>query len=425
MSKKRDNKNRVLPKGVIQLANGCYRYRYTDNAGKRQIYDSYRLSTSDRTPKGKKDKVAIKDYMLEVAAAQKKGNDLRKGDTTLNEVVHEYFNHQCDTGKIKIGTYRNYVNAWKHAESHSISNMPIKKLRNSHFEKLFSDLFKANPGDATINLIKKKLKNVMEFACDEDYIEKNYSIRALKAVKINLKEREPLNAEQEANFLSFLNDSKKFNHLYSVVAFMLESAARISEVAALTLNDIDLERRTISINKQYKRELLNKDDYLSEMKMSLPKTPTSIRIIPLSNKAIEVLEMQIAHLKYLEHSGLAHDLVVESHVKNEVCKDFIFLNDNNKPWESTLFNKQIHDAVAVYNEIEYINAQREEREPKLIPKFTAHIMRHTACTRLAKLGIDPKVLQAFMGHKNPIATNVYNHASLERLSEEMQRIDNL
>ena len=39
-----------------------------------------------------------------------------------------------------------------------------------------------------------------------------------------------------------------------------------------------------------------------------------------------------------------------------------------------------------------------QKRLKLLSKISAHIMRHTACTRMAEKRIDVKVLQYIMGH---------------------------
>ena len=53
-----------------------------------------------------------------------------------------------------------------------------------------------------------------------------------------------------------------------------------------------------------------------------------------------------------------------------------------------------------------------------------HILRHTACTRMAEAGMDPKILQGIMGHSDISMTmNVYNHGSIERMQNEMKKLD--
>ena len=421
MNKRKDSKGRILEKGERQLPDGRYKYRYTDFNGETQDYYSHRLVDTDKAPKGKKDKVSIRAYKLEVAIAQKTGIDYTKGNETLNEVFDKYVNHQYDSGQIQACTYHNYMNAWKHIRKKKLSNKPIRDLRKSHFEMLAKELFDdIKVGNATINLIKKKLKNTMEFACDEDYVHKDYARGALKAFDVTLGEKEALTIEQQTNFLEFIKANENFNFLYNVVAFMLETAIRVSEMAGLTADDVDLADGIININKQYIRKIINKDSHRGEMRICPPKTPNSYRLIALSSKAKKVLEMQI---KYLENMGLINNHVVGSYIEGEICKNFIFLTKNNNLWKSANFDKYLDNAIKVYNEQEKMKAKKELREPNYLPKFSAHILRHTACTRLSEKKICPTVLQEIMGHKNLNTTNIYNHVDKERLKNEMQRLE--
>ena len=68
---------------------------------------------------------------------------------------------------------------------------------------------------------------------------------------------------------------------------------------------------------------------------------------------------------------------------------------------------------------------RKRQEIIFLPKISAHILRHTGCTRMAESGMDPKVLQYIMGHADfTVTMNVYNHISgLERVKKEVERIE--
>lgn len=39
------------------------------------------------------------------------------------------------------------------------------------------------------------------------------------------------------------------------------------------------------------------------------------------------------------------------------------------------------------------NAIKTDTEPELLPNISTHILRHTACTRMAEKGINPPTLQ--------------------------------
>ncbi|MBB6041643.1 integrase [Oribacterium sinus] len=58
---------------------------------------------------------------------------------------------------------------------------------------------------------------------------------------------------------------------------------------------------------------------------------------------------------------------------------------------------------------------------------SAHIMRHTACTRMAEKRIDVKVLQYIMGHAHiDVTMDVYNHVSeMSRIESEITRLDSV
>ena len=76
------------------------------------------------------------------------------------------------------------------------------------------------------------------------------------------------------------------------MAFLLLywTGMRIGELLALTYNDIDLEKRTISINKSYQR--LDGRDIITP-----PKTPKSKRIVTIPPFLAEELRDYMSHLE--------------------------------------------------------------------------------------------------------------------------------
>ena len=67
------------------------------------------------------------------------------------------------------------------------------------------------------------------------------------------------------------------------------------------------------------------------------------------------------------------------------------------------------------------------RKAELLPKFSAHVMRHTACTRMAECRMDVKVLQCIMRHAHiDVTMEVYNHiGELTRIENEIARLDSM
>ena len=80
--------------------------------------------------------------------------------------------------------------------------------------------------------------------------------------------------------------------------------------------------------------------------------------------------------------------------------------------------------VRAYNKAERRQAEKEHREPVELPHISAHILRHTACSRLAESGIDAKTLQIIMGHSNvSITLDVYTHLDFSKIQKEMESIE--
>ena len=104
-------------------------------------------------------------------------------------------------------------------------------------------------------------------------------------------------------------------------------------------------------------------------------------------------------------------------------KGFIFMAKSGRPLMPSAINNILYNIVDAYNKKEVQIAKTEHGNAELLPKVSAHIMRYTACTRMAENGIDVKVLQEIMGHKTiAITMQVYNHVLEGRAEAEMQRI---
>lgn len=92
-----------------------------------------------------------------------------------------------------------------------------------------------------------------------------------------------------------------------------------------------------------------------------------------------------------------------------------------------LWAYSFYNIVNAYNKKEKAEATREHCKPEYLPAISAHIRRHTGCTRMAESGVDPKVLQYIMGHANIAVTmEVYNHITeFGRIEKEILKMEDL
>ena len=103
--------------------------------------------------------------------------------------------------------------------------------------------------------------------------------------------------------------------------------------------------------------------------------------------------------------------------------NFVFVTATGTVYLPNAVNRAIERARVAYNKDEIEIAEKEDREPLIIPHFSAHHLRHTFCTRLCEQEPNVKVIQEIMGHKNIQTTlDIYADATEEAKKESMVRL---
>ena len=88
----------------------------------------------------------------------------------------------------------------------------------------------------------------------------------------------------------------------------------------------------------------------------------------------------------------------------------------------------LYNIVDAYNKEKVQRAKKEHRKAELFPKVSAHVMRHTACTRMSECRMDIKVLHKYiMGHAHfDVTMEVYNHlGDRARIENEIAKLDSM
>ncbi len=81
------------------------------------------------------------------------------------------------------------------------------------------------------------------------------------------------------------------------------------------------------------------------------------------------------------------------------------------------------EAVASYNKLQDAAAERDGTEPRYLPCFSCHILRHTFCTSLCEQDVNIKVIQAVMGHASvKITMDIYAEVSEEKKLSELDKL---
>ena len=95
-----------------------------------------------------------------------------------------------------------------------------------------------------------------------------------------------------------------------------------------------------------------------------------------------------------KHQQQELELVCEYEIDG--ISDFVFLNRFGQPQNPQTVNRAIKRISVAYNEAELEKAEKEKREPQLLPPFSCHNLRHTFCTRLCENETNLKIIQDIM-----------------------------
>ncbi len=101
--------------------------------------------------------------------------------------------------------------------------------------------------------------------------------------------------------------------------------------------------------------------------------------------------------------------------------DFIFVNRFGQAQHQATLNKAIRRIIRDCNDEQF--AQTETPEV-LLPHFSCHSLRHTFTTRMCEAGVNVKVIQDALGHKDISTTlNIYTDVTKELKRSEFEGLD--
>ena len=396
--KRTDNRGRILRNGEMQRKqDNRYMYRYTDLSGKKRTV--YALSLVELREKEKQ----IERDMMD-------GIDNIKGDMTLNQLFMMYMRTKSD---LRESTRVSYFEKWKNAiENTTLGNMKISKIKQLHIRAFYSDLVKDGYSANTIKLYHNLIHPALELAVDSDIIRKNPAKDCKKGIGGTKVERIALTIAQQEALLNFVENSPHYRAYYPMLVFALSTALRVGELTGLQWADIDFKQNVIHVRQQLTYRNLGDG---SKFRIQPLKTEAGRRDIPMTDSARKSLIRQRELSFMLGTRGKAKEI--------DGLKDFVFTNSAGNPYATNCINAMLDNLVKAYNKREEREAEKQNREPFLLPHISAHILRHTACTRLAEAGLEPKVLQYIMGHRNiSVTLDVYTHLDFTQIQEKVEAL---
>ena len=201
---------------------------------------------------------------------------------------------------------------------------------------------------------------------------------------------------------------------YPVFAVMIGTGLRVGEVTGLRWCDIDLEEGIIDVNHtlvyyDHRTEGSKRGCYFN---VNTTKTPAGRRKVPMLGFVKEAFLMEKERQELL-------DLHCEATVDGYT--DFIFINRFGQPQHQATLNKAIRRIIRDCNDEQLL---KDENAEVLLPHFSCHSLRHTFTTRMCEAGVNVKVIQDTLGHKDISTTlNIYTDVTKELRKSEFEGLD--
>ena len=333
-TKRRDNKNRILRNGESQRKDGRYSFKYIDGSGTARFVYSWKLEKNDKVPAGKRDGLSLREKEKSI---QRDIDDMinpRGGEMTVEALVKKYLLQK--TG-VRHNTEANYNFVLNIIKNEEFGKRHIDQVKLSDAKCWLIKLQKDGRGYSSIHSIRGVVRPAFQMAVDDDLIRKNPFDFQLATVVVNDSvTRKAITRKQERAFLEFVKNDKYYCKYYEGIYILFKTGLRISEFVGLTVNDIDLQNRKLTISHQLQRT--RKMDYIIEN----PKTECGVRTIPLSDDVYECFVKIIRQRPKLER---------EPNIGG-YC-GFLYLDKNGKPtsyrkvwtYASRVFKRESSDTV--------------------------------------------------------------------------------
>jgi integrase len=323
------------------------------------------------------------------------GTYFEPAEITLKEYLNRWLE---DYAKLNVrpSTYQNYKTLIEKHIIPALGDIPLKKLRPMHLQRLYADKLQGGRQDKkkgglstrTVRYLHSLLHEALAQAVKWELVARNVA-EAAQPPRLQSRERQAWTAEQAAQFL----EVARSHRLYPLYLLALSTGMRRGEILGLRWEDVDFDAKAL-----YVRQTAVPDK--GKVRFSEPKTEKSRRRVALSQKVIEVLK---AWRQKQRKEAMALG-------KPEAANGLVFTSEAGTP---------INPRNLARNFAMLIDKAK-------LPPIPFHALRHTYATIMLREGMHPKIIQERLGHSRSSTTlDIYSHVTPDMQATVAERFDEI
>lgn len=344
-----------------------------------------------------KTETAVKKKLKEF----KKSTDYEEKHMPSNDTVEAYFTmwlKEYQYNKLKPLSYDRLESTVINHIIPNIGGLKIDKVSRDTIQALINKLYKGKKlSYSSVKKVYVALNSCYKHALDADIVTKNPCVGiVLPSQRENTKQVLPL-SENDLELMKneLAKTDQKGLHLYYygyAYLLILNTGMRMGEALSLRWDDIDFEKRTVTICKNNILSKKRDDDGnkiggYELLTQNSPKTVSGNRTVPLNCSAGEAL------LKLKENN----------------TTPYVIINSRQKQVLPSNFERSFHAML---------------KNAGVSGEYGIHALRHTFASMLFSKGVDVKIVSKLLGHSTvKITYDTYVHLFDKDISQVTNVLD--
>ena len=290
--------------------------------------------------------------------------------------------------------YRHTVDVWKE----KLTGYEIGDVRADDVERVLLSLQEQGFAPRTVNFYKSTIRQIMQRAVGRVVPSNPVDLVQLTQPAQTAEKRRALTTEEQ----QWIWDTPHRGQPTAVI--MMLSGLRRGELAALTWNDIDLQARTITVNKTIEYPP-NKKPVLRH----LTKSAAGMRVVDIPQRLAD-------YLAQLPRDGILVVHTGDGRIMTQTAWAAM--------WGSYMRLLNIKYGTRTPSDMEKMKKPGQRKFDMTIPPITMHWLRHTFCTLLYLAGVDVVQACAQMGHADVLTTlKIYTHLDAIHKRKSVDKLD--